>query len=169
MCIQIKVTWQTVCPHSTMRLLVQMWKTFKTAANLHSKRWDCALLRETAKNHRVTSQTLPASVSMSKVNVYGAICRKNLNKYGFFGRINEIKPLLRLCLLKVSYIIPWYTKHETFEKGVLSYLHDCILEVLFTNIRLIVSFTKQQCQHYKVAQVIFFLFKAWESCLKKTN
>lgn len=46
---------------------------------------------EKLQKNRVTS-------SMSKVNVYDAIFRKKLNKYGFFGGINRIKPLLRSCL-----------------------------------------------------------------------
>ena len=49
-------------------------------------RSDCAMLRETLKKPRATSQTLQASVSMLKVKVHDSTVRKRLNKDGLFGR-----------------------------------------------------------------------------------
>nr|XP_028576306.1 zinc finger protein 577-like isoform X2 [Podarcis muralis] len=84
--------------HSTIRKIIQKWKTFQTVANLprsgrpskFTPRSDRAMLREIAKNPRVTSQALQASVSMLNVKVHDSTIRKRLN---MLGRVVRRKPL----------------------------------------------------------------------------
>lgn len=136
-------------------------ETLQIAANLHSKRWDTQCsekLQKTTESH-LACQRLMFMMPYLEKNWTSMASLEGLTKSNLFsGHVYH-----------VSYIMPWYTKHQTFKKAVLSTLRNCILKVLFTNIRLVVSFPKQPCQHYKVAQVIFFFFKAWRKIIKILN
>ncbi|CAI5768315.1 TCB1 transposase [Podarcis lilfordi] len=84
--------------HSTIRKIIQKWKTFQTVVNLprsgrpckFTPRSDRAMLREIAKNPRVTSRALQASVSTLNVKVHDSTIRKRLN---MLGRVVRRKPL----------------------------------------------------------------------------
>ena len=60
------------------------------------------MLREIAKNPRVTSQTLQASVSMLNVEIHDSTIGKRLNKYGLFGRVAR-----GMCLLSKKNKAAW--------------------------------------------------------------
>ncbi len=87
---------------STSPQSVYKWRKFKTTATFPrsgqptkiTPKARLVIVREVAKDPRVTSKQLKAFLTSANINVYESIIRRTLSNHGVHGRAARRKPLL---------------------------------------------------------------------------